>query len=119
MRCNTILVIEDDFEIRRILIELLEIEGYRVTGVANGREGLELLPQMAKPCLILLDMMMPVMDGWEFLKEKRGDVTLAPIPVAIVSAIVQEGEVTDIVKYIKKPIDVNLLLNVVRQYCAW
>jgi len=119
MSCRSILIVEDDEEIRWTLRELLEFEGYHVECASNGKQGLELLPQLATPCLILLDLMMPVMDGWEFLKLKKQDVQLAPIPVVVVTALGdQELEKYDAKKVIKKPIQFETLLKVVHEYCG-
>jgi len=116
--CKTILVVEDDFEIRNILCELLELEGYDVHSAGNGKEGLDLLPKMEEPCLILLDLMMPVMDGFEFLHAKKRYLKIAPIPVVIISALDPGMEPPGAAKFIKKPIQIDTLLQVVREYCG-
>jgi len=116
--CKSVLIIEDDDDIRETLQQLLELEGYSVRSAANGRQGLDLLPQMGTPCLILLDLMMPVMDGWEFLKVKSGNVRIAPIPVVVVSALDNAGQIKDVRGYIKKPIEYNSLMRVVSEYCG-
>ncbi len=118
MECNSILIVEDDREIRETLKELLELEGYRTVGAGNGKEALERLPSMPTPCLILLDLMMTLMDGWEFLSEKTGDIRIAPIPVVVVSALQKTESPKGAVGYIRKPIDFDVLLKVVNQYCA-
>src|SRR4051812_41997902 len=116
-RCRTIMVVEDDRDIQDALCELLRWEGYNVSAASNGKEGLDLLPKMETPCLILLDLMMPIMDGWEFLRTKQGLFTLAPIPVAIISAIQDKTQAPEGAKYyIRKPINIDLLLQVVQEY---
>src|SRR5919206_1695644 len=80
-----VLVVEDDFAIRETLRELLEDEGYRVAWAANGKEALARLHERA-PRVILLDLMMPVMDGWEFRVAQQRDPALASIPVVVISA---------------------------------
>ncbi len=62
-RCKDILVVEDDAGIREALRMILELEGYNIREASNGKEGLEVLKSMPRPCLILLDLMMPIMDG--------------------------------------------------------
>ena len=69
--CSGILIVDDDPDIRDSLKEVLEDEGYEVNGVANGREALDYLRKSPRPCVILLDLMMPVMDGWQFRKEQK------------------------------------------------
>jgi CheY-like chemotaxis protein len=116
--CRNILIVEDDVDIRLSLQELLQAEGYNVHGATNGKEGLEWLHQMDLPCLILLDLMMPVMDGWEFAKIKQQDGRIAPIPVVVVSAFENAPETVRAARYIKKPIKFDALLQVVHQYCG-
>jgi CheY-like chemotaxis protein len=117
-KCKSILIVEDDKEIRETLALLLRYEGYEVFEVANGKEGLDLLPRVTIPCLILLDLMMPVMDGWEFLRAKQTDIKIAPIPVVVVSALDSAEAASGTVGLIKKPIEYEILLQVVRQYCG-
>src|SRR5882724_6348202 len=84
----TILIVEDETDIRFIVTEILADEGYAVAGVANGLEALTYLRQHDdQPCLILLDLGMPVMSGWEFRAEQQRDPALATIPVIVMSAL--------------------------------
>lgn len=83
-RCD-ILVVDDDVDIRDTLIELLGFEGYTSRGAANGQEALEFLSR-CRPFVILLDLMMPIMDGFEFRKRQLQDPELKDIPVVVVSA---------------------------------
>ena len=83
----SIVVVDDEDDIREAVQVVLEAEGYRTAAAANGQEALELLRRSEHPpCLILLDLMMPVMDGWEFLKEIGEEPRLLSVPVAIMSA---------------------------------
>jgi CheY-like chemotaxis protein len=118
MACKDVLVVEDDKDIRETLQQVLELEGYRVTTATNGKEGLESLKGIDRPCVILLDLMMPVMNGWEFLEAHRTDTTLATIPVVVVSAAGDKAKSAPAAGFIKKPVDLESLLNVVRRYCA-
>ena len=83
---NRILVVEDDGDVREALVQLLEFEGYRVTSATNGRDAIDQLRAGAAPNLILLDLMMPVMDGPQFRAAQLGDPGLAAIPVIVLSA---------------------------------
>jgi CheY-like chemotaxis protein len=117
--CATILIVEDDDDIRACLQEALEDEGYATAAAANGREALAQLESVKRPCLILLDLMMPIMGGREFLAQLRADDRLAPIPVVIVSAWPTEARATPGAQgFIRKPIDLTMLLDVVGGYCA-
>jgi CheY-like chemotaxis protein len=80
-----ILVIENDVESRELIGTLLESEGYEVTATAHGQEALDWLHQNEPPCLIFLDLSMPVMDGWQFQHEQQQDPALASIPVLLLS----------------------------------
>ncbi|MGZ3709088.1 MAG: response regulator, partial [Bdellovibrionota bacterium] len=118
MPCQSILIVEDDTDIRETLQQILELEGYTVLTASNGQEALDLLPQVARPCLILLDLMMPVMNGWEFLelKKKSDDISLATIPVVVVSAAGERAKQIPASGFIKKPIELESLIQSVRKY---
>jgi CheY-like chemotaxis protein len=83
---NTVLIIDDDLPVRTALRELFETEGYAVTLAANGRAALNHLRKGLRPCVILLDLMMPVMDGWDFRQEQLADPDVRDIPVVILTA---------------------------------
>lgn len=116
----SILVVEDDFEIRNVLTEILTEEGYRVSAAANGREALDRLQQSDLPSLILLDLMMPVMDGWLFRSLQLSNPRLASIPVIIISADAgaeQKAMSLSPVQVLGKPIQLDRLLEIVRRAC--
>ncbi len=85
MRSPSILLVEDDRALREALAEVLTDEGYDVAGAANGREALERLAAN-HPDLIVLDLVMPVMDGWAFREAQRRNPALASIPTVVLSA---------------------------------
>ena len=116
-RCKNILIIEDDMAIREALRDVLEMEGYKIYSAANGKEGLAYLPMMTGPCLILLDLMMPVMNGWEVAAALRDDTILATIPVVVVTAYPAKAKEVQARSIIRKPIDLEVLLNIVSKYC--
>ena len=87
-----ILVVEDEQDIREAVSDLLEMEGYAVATACNGQEALRMLDGPADPCLILLDVMMPVMDGHTFMERLRADGAHQHIPVVITSASPQVPE---------------------------
>jgi two-component system, chemotaxis family, chemotaxis protein CheY len=115
---STVLVVEDDHDIRVSVRNLLEDEGYRVLSVTNGKLALDLLERAEpRPSLIILDLMLPVMDGWEFAEQLRERPRLARIPILIMSAYDEPPPPEGVVGFVKKPIDAGLLLNVVDRFC--
>jgi CheY-like chemotaxis protein len=113
-----ILIVEDDADLREMMAQLLTLEGYRAEAVSNGRDALEYLSRGPRPDLILLDLMMPVMDGWEFRRRQREDPALAALPVVVLSAL-DQARALDLggTAFLKKPLDFDRLLELVRQYC--
>jgi len=113
-----ILIVEDDADLREMMAQLLTLEGYRASTVANGREALEYLSQGDKPDVILLDLMMPVMDGWEFRRQQQADAQISKVPVIVLSAL-DQNRASDVNAdaFLKKPLDFDRLLELVRQYC--
>jgi two-component system, chemotaxis family, chemotaxis protein CheY len=113
-----VLIVEDDVELRAMMAQLLTLEGFVATAVANGREALEYLRKGDRPDIILLDLMMPVMDGWEFRRKQQSDPTLATVPVVVLSALDhRRAAEVDAVAFLKKPLDFDRLLELVRRYC--
>src|ERR1700733_11403096 len=111
---RTLLVVEDDVDIREALDGLLSMEGFRVSGCANGREALDWLRDSPKPDLILLDLMMPVMDGWQFRVSQKDDPELATIPViALSAASTAKAAAIDAEAYLKKPVDYDTLIETI------
>jgi CheY-like chemotaxis protein len=107
---GVILLVEDDLAIHDSLGESLEQSGYLVIAAVDGREALALLRSGVRPSAILLDLMMPVMDGWDFRQEQRRDPALRDIPVVVITASgfsastvrTQFGEVEVIAKPIQR-----------------
>ncbi len=117
MNKRCILLVEDDPDIREIVKDILETEGYSVAAASNGLEALEQLQKLESPCLILLDLMMPVMNGWEFLQRRRSMDSIASLPVVVVSAVAESQQPFGATKIVKKPPDIESLLKLVAQYC--
>lgn len=116
-----ILVVDDDRDIREMLVQMLEDEGYAALTATDGREALQLLAGGARPCCILLDLMMPGMNGWEFRAAQRQDPRFADIPVVVLSARTDVAQATAElagVKYLTKPIDFDALMDLVAAYCG-
>jgi len=119
---DTVLVVDDDSAVRTALKELFETEGYDVAVAANGRAALNHLKVGMRPCVVLLDLMMPVMDGWDFRTEQLKDPALKEIPVFILTAAgfsdatirAQFGNVP----FVPKPPPHEELLAMVRRICS-
>lgn len=115
---KTIMVIEDDHDTRVSLRQSLEAEGYFVFSAANGRIGIDTLKRIKPPCLILLDLMMPEMDGEAFLKVLDADPALHIIPVVLVSAFPDRAKVLVTKAFVQKPIDLKSLLETIEKYIS-
>lgn len=115
---KSILVVEDNKEIQDSLKLALEIEGYHVFTADNGKQALEQLSRIPTPCIILLDLMMPVMNGWEFVDEISKDLMLSTIPIVVVSAFGDKKGTPKSIGYIQKPIDLDTLLDTVAKHCG-
>ena len=116
-----ILIVEDDLDLARLVAEILEAAGYRTAIATNGHEALDHLQTNGRPDLILLDMMMPVMDGWKFREEQQRLPTLASIPVVTVTADGDaRGKAASIqaAGYVAKPIMIDTLLDEVERICG-
>lgn len=116
--CRNILIVEDDAGIRNTLQFALELSDYKVFTAANGREGLEILPEIPRPCLILLDLMMPVMNGWEFAAALEKDMVMTTIPVVIVTAYGDQVSNIKSKGVIKKPVDLDALFETIKKWCS-
>jgi CheY-like chemotaxis protein len=113
-----ILVVEDDRDLRESLCDALRLEGYQVVCVEHGEAALRHLGTGARPCVILLDLMMPVMDGWTFRQEILKDQALANIPVVVMtaaSAARAQAVVSDAVLF--KPLQMDSVVEVVQEHC--
>ena len=113
-----VLVVDDDPDIRDALCELLEGEGYRAMSAANGQEALTYLSSKEPPCVILLDLMMPIMDGWEFRRQQQGDPRWSKIPVVVITAAGKYGADSITADCIlPKPLQLEQVLEALQQYC--
>ena len=115
---GTILVVDDDEDIRDSLRYLLEARGYTVAEAIHGKEALAWLETGRRPCLIVLDLMMPVMTGFQFLQVLRSDPVHADTPVVVSSAWPDRAEVaTHVQGIIRKPFKLAELLGYASRYC--
>lgn len=121
MACSHILIVEDEPDLRDTLKDLLEVHGFLVVTAANGADGLRQLQDGGDPCLILLDLMMPVMNGWEFLETLKSEHRhlLEKIPVAVLSAAAEIGDIERQYgcRILKKPVDIRQLVAIAKENC--
>jgi CheY-like chemotaxis protein len=111
-----LLVVEDDADIRDVLTEELKYRGYAVDTAENGAEALRVLRKNGGPHdLVLVDLMMPVMDGWELLHEMRGDERLQSVPVIVTTGAADPGGLPADVKVFRKPYSVDALVSEIDQ----
>ena len=119
---KTILIIDDDQGIRDALCELLEMEGYKVQLAGNGNEGLERLRDMnAAPDLVLLDFMMPAMDGFQFRQRQIAENLHTQVPVVLMSADCHVGDKQlrgGMMDHLRKPMDIAEVLDMVKKHCV-
>ena len=111
---GTILMIEDNEAVRESVTYVLQECGYRVAVVSNGEEAITYLATHELPCAILLDLEMPVMNGWEFRKWQQQHALFAKIPVIIMSGVCDDQRTYELLRpeaYIDKPIDFDSLFN--------
>lgn len=114
-----VLIVEDDLDIRDALSQILEEEGYAVATAANGQEALDVLRTGPPPRIILLDLMMPVMNGWQFRAEQRNDPSLSRIPVIVISAdnnVADKARAIGVHECFRKPIEISGLLATLARY---
>ena len=113
-----ILVVEDDKNLRDTLSDALSLEGYEVVCAEHGEAALQYLRMGARPCLILLDLMMPVMDGWTLRREILKDESLADIPVVVMTAASQSYASTlESAAILYKPLAMDDVVGVVQEHC--
>jgi CheY-like chemotaxis protein len=115
---GAVLLVEDDPCLQDAVREVLEDEGYQVHCAANGEEALALLADIPAPSLLLVDLMMPKMDGFEFLRRVRSTAALAALPAVVISASRRYPNPELNASFLPKPFDLEELLQVVEQHCA-
>lgn len=114
---GTILVVDDDARVREGVASLLGADGYSVDAAADGAEGLEKLRRPGV-CLVLLDLAMPGIDGWQFLERVGGKSGAPPVPVVLLSGLQFIHDAPGVADFIRKPIEPGRLLDCVRRFCG-
>ncbi|HTP28740.1 MAG TPA: response regulator [Anaeromyxobacteraceae bacterium] len=115
-----VLVVDDEPDMLEVTVLLLENCGYRALTARNGAQALEMMRQ-TRPCVVLLDLMMPVMDGWRFREEQLREAALADVPVVVITGAGVAASRTELfagaVAFLEKPVAMDLLLKVVAEHC--
>ena len=115
----TVLVIDDDPGIRRLMTSFLKLEGFAPVTAANGKEALAYLRNGGVVDVILLDLRMPVMDGWTFRREQRRDPAIADIPVVVLSgADAEHAPELAAAAWFDKPVSVSQVISVIPRLCG-
>jgi CheY-like chemotaxis protein len=116
-----ILLVEDDYAIRETLADVLEGEGFQVSCASNGAEAMDRLAAERVPALIVLDLMMPVMDGWAFRTAQQRDPLLAQIPVVVLSAGHDREDravsALEVDAFLPKPFDLERFVETIHRLC--
>lgn len=116
---KTVLVVEDNEDIRELVVTVLRREGYGVLEADNGKRALELLTEHKDtPCLMLLDLMMPVMDGAQLIESLHASHAVAPLPIVVVSANERPADLPPCESFVRKPASSELILSLVREFCG-
>ncbi len=114
---HTVLVVEDEVELREMMCEALEMEGYTVVVACEGAEALTALERIEHLCLVLLDLMMPGMNGWDFFDAMKARPEFASVPIVVHSSSPSSAPV-GVTRVIQKPLKLERLLAVVHEYCV-
>jgi CheY-like chemotaxis protein len=114
---HTVLVIEDEEELREMMRDALELNGYTVVTAEHGQDALTKLDDLKNVCLVILDLLMPVMSGWDFVDKMRQRSEFAAIPVVVHSSAPGPAP-AGVTRVLQKPMLFDRLLAVVREYCS-
>ena len=114
---HTVLVVEDEEDLREMMREALELNGYAVVTAADGRQALERLSGIEQLCLVLIDLLMPGMNGWDVFKELKGRSEFHGVPIVVYSSVADRAP-NGATRVLQKPLTFGELLSTVREYCA-
>ena len=114
---HTVLIVEDEEDLRETMREALEANGYTVVTAAEGQAGLDRIAEIDWLCLVLLDLVMPGMNGWDFFAQVRQRPDLADVPVIVYSSAPQSAP-AGVTRVLRKPVPFERLLSTVREFCG-
>jgi CheY-like chemotaxis protein len=116
IKAHTVLIVEDEEDLREMMREALERKGYSVVTAQEGQDALNKIEGIDQLCLVLLDLLMPGMNGWDFFTKMRERPELAKIPVIVHSSASNRAP-EGVTRVLQKPILFDRLISVVREYC--
>jgi CheY-like chemotaxis protein len=114
---HTVLLVEDEETLRELMREALEDEGYAVVAARDGQEALDALARVEHVCVVLLDLLMPGMNGWDFFDKLKELPALASVPVVVHTSAPNRAPV-GVARVLQKPLQLDRLLATVHDYCA-
>jgi CheY-like chemotaxis protein len=114
---HTLLIVEDEEDLREMLRDALERRGFHVVTAANGQEALAVIPQIEHLCLVLLDLFMPEMNGWDFFDAMKARKELEQIPVIITTSAPNRAPV-GATRVMQKPLSLDRVISAVQEFCA-
>jgi CheY-like chemotaxis protein len=114
---HTVLIVEDEEDLREMMRDALELKGYSVVTAEEGEDALSKLDGIGQPCLILLDLLMPGMNGWDFFSKLRERPELSAVPVIVHSSAADRAP-AGVTRVLQKPILFDRLISVVSEYCS-
>lgn len=114
---HTVLLVEDEDELRESMRDLLEDNGYTVVAASDGQEALDALARIEHLCVVILDLLMPRVNGWDFFEKMRARPELTGVPVVVQSSAPSRAP-AGVTLVLKKPVEPERLISVVREYCA-
>lgn len=114
---HVVLVVEDEPELRELMQMALEGSGYVVLAAADGEEALAAIRSVERLCLVLLDLLMPKMNGWEFVEWMRAAPKYADVPIIVHSSAIKDVP-SGATRVLRKPVELDRLLSVVAEFCA-
>lgn len=113
---HTILIVEDEADLREMMAEALEMSGYKVVAAADGQEALDATARIDRLCLVVLDLLMPRMNGWDFFQKVRERPELSHVPIVVHSSAPAQAP-AGAARVLQKPVTLERLLSVVREFC--
>jgi len=114
---HTVLIVEDEEDLRELMRHALQMRGYRVVTAAEGTEALRKIDDIGPPCVVLLDLLMPGMNGWDFFEKLRQRPELASVPVIVHSSAAARAP-QGVTRVLQKPLAFETLVSVVGEYCS-
>jgi len=114
---HTILLVEDEEDLREMMREVLVQGGYHVLAASDGQQALDALAGVDRVCVVILDLLMPRMNGWDFVEALRREPGNAQIPIVVHTSAPNQAP-AGVTRVLRKPITMDGLLSVVRDYCS-